>query len=156
MCSMQETNSLLDLLLGEDSQTHTPTHTASQGETEELVELRAQINQRLQRELTGFINTLLHRLRHTTDRCSRNMHPPPPPPLSLFSSLTDKATTSNCQSLYLWCLFVRVCSHLYAKRVPYRSRKLPVGIFYLRHIHTHMQYTHTCRNTATTQSYKCD
>uniref|UniRef100_A0A8C7PMN1 Rotatin n=1 Tax=Oncorhynchus mykiss TaxID=8022 RepID=A0A8C7PMN1_ONCMY len=54
----QETNSLLDLLLGEDSQ----------GETEELVELRAQINQRLQRELTGFINTLLHRLRHTTDR----------------------------------------------------------------------------------------
>uniref|UniRef100_A0A4W5JS60 Rotatin n=1 Tax=Hucho hucho TaxID=62062 RepID=A0A4W5JS60_9TELE len=64
----QETNSLLDLLLGEESQTHTPTHTASQGETEELVELRAQINQRLQRELTGFINTLLHRLTHTTDR----------------------------------------------------------------------------------------
>uniref|UniRef100_A0A8C8GI36 Rotatin N-terminal domain-containing protein n=1 Tax=Oncorhynchus tshawytscha TaxID=74940 RepID=A0A8C8GI36_ONCTS len=67
----QETNSLLDLLLGEDSQTHTSTHAASQGETEELVELRAQINQRLQRELTGFINTLLHRLTHTTDRCSR-------------------------------------------------------------------------------------
>uniref|UniRef100_A0A8C7PKK7 Rotatin n=1 Tax=Oncorhynchus mykiss TaxID=8022 RepID=A0A8C7PKK7_ONCMY len=65
---LKQTNSLLDLLLGEDSQTHTPTHTASQGETEELVELRAQINQRLQRELTGFINTLLHRLRHTTDR----------------------------------------------------------------------------------------
>ncbi|XP_042154909.1 rotatin isoform X1 [Oncorhynchus tshawytscha] len=64
----QETNSLLDLLLGEDSQTHTSTHAASQGETEELVELRAQINQRLQRELTGFINTLLHRLTHTTDR----------------------------------------------------------------------------------------
>ncbi|CAB1340860.1 unnamed protein product, partial [Coregonus sp. 'balchen'] len=35
------------------------------GETEEL---RAQINQRLQRELTGFMNTLLHRLKHTTDR----------------------------------------------------------------------------------------
>uniref|UniRef100_A0A8C7KYU1 Rotatin n=1 Tax=Oncorhynchus kisutch TaxID=8019 RepID=A0A8C7KYU1_ONCKI len=65
---LKQTNSLLDLLLGEDSPTHTPTHTASQGETEELVELRAQINQRLQRELTGFINTLLHRLTHTTDR----------------------------------------------------------------------------------------
>uniref|UniRef100_A0A673VRX1 Rotatin n=1 Tax=Salmo trutta TaxID=8032 RepID=A0A673VRX1_SALTR len=64
----QETNSLLDLLLGEESQTHTLTHTVSQRETEELVELRAQINQRLQRELTGFINTLLHRLTHSTDR----------------------------------------------------------------------------------------
>ncbi|XP_041718139.1 rotatin isoform X1 [Coregonus clupeaformis] len=61
----QESNSLLDLLLGEELQTHTPTHPASQGETEEL---RAQINQRLQRELTGFMNTLLHRLKHTTDR----------------------------------------------------------------------------------------
>lgn len=76
MCSMQETNSLLDLLLGEESQTHTLTHTVSQGETEELVELMAQINQRLQRELTGFINTLLHRLTHSTDRYSRNTHSP--------------------------------------------------------------------------------
>uniref|UniRef100_A0A8C8LXY0 Rotatin N-terminal domain-containing protein n=1 Tax=Oncorhynchus tshawytscha TaxID=74940 RepID=A0A8C8LXY0_ONCTS len=50
---LKQTNSLLDLLLGEDSQTHTSTHA---------------INQRLQRELTGFINTLLHRLTHTTDR----------------------------------------------------------------------------------------
>uniref|UniRef100_A0A673W2R0 Rotatin n=1 Tax=Salmo trutta TaxID=8032 RepID=A0A673W2R0_SALTR len=65
---LKQTNSLLDLLLGEESQTHTLTHTVSQRETEELVELRAQINQRLQRELTGFINTLLHRLTHSTDR----------------------------------------------------------------------------------------
>ncbi|XP_010889508.2 rotatin isoform X2 [Esox lucius] len=60
----QETSSLLDLLLIAESQTHTP----SQGETEEL---RAQISQRLQRQLTWFLKTLLHRLTQTTDRlCS--------------------------------------------------------------------------------------
>uniref|UniRef100_A0A6Q2WR56 Rotatin N-terminal domain-containing protein n=1 Tax=Esox lucius TaxID=8010 RepID=A0A6Q2WR56_ESOLU len=61
---LKQTSSLLDLLLIAESQTHTP----SQGETEEL---RAQISQRLQRQLTWFLKTLLHRLTQTTDRlCS--------------------------------------------------------------------------------------
>ncbi|XP_071769043.2 rotatin [Centroberyx gerrardi] len=57
----QETVSLLDLLLGVETQTSSQ----SQGGAEEL---KSQVSQRLQRELTSFFNILLHRLTHTTDR----------------------------------------------------------------------------------------
>ncbi|KAM4606021.1 rotatin [Polymixia lowei] len=58
----QETVSLLDLLLGVESQTPS---SQSQGGPDEL---RSQISQRLQRELNRFFNTLLQRLTHTDDR----------------------------------------------------------------------------------------
>ncbi|XP_022063068.2 rotatin isoform X3 [Acanthochromis polyacanthus] len=57
----QETASLLNLLLGVETQTSTQ----SPGEQEEL---KNRVSQRLQRELTSFFNTLLLRLTHTTDR----------------------------------------------------------------------------------------
>uniref|UniRef100_A0A667ZBX6 Rotatin n=1 Tax=Myripristis murdjan TaxID=586833 RepID=A0A667ZBX6_9TELE len=57
----QDTVSLLDLLLGVETQTSSQ----SQGGPEEL---KNQVSQRLQRELTSFFNTLLQRLTHTTDR----------------------------------------------------------------------------------------
>ncbi|KAL7373427.1 hypothetical protein ABVT39_006513 [Epinephelus coioides] len=57
----QEAASLLNLLLGVETQTSTQ----SQGEPEEL---KNHISQRLQRELTSFFNILLLRLAHTTDR----------------------------------------------------------------------------------------
>ncbi|CAG5895883.1 unnamed protein product [Menidia menidia] len=57
----QETAALLHLLLGVE----TRTSTQSPGEPEEL---KNHVSQRLQRELTGFFNTLLLRLSHTTDR----------------------------------------------------------------------------------------
>ncbi|TMS08950.1 Rotatin [Larimichthys crocea] len=57
----QETESLLNLLLGVETQTSTQ----SPGEPEEL---KNHVSQRLQRELTSFFNLLLLRLTHTTDR----------------------------------------------------------------------------------------
>ncbi|KAM6977649.1 rotatin [Aplochiton taeniatus] len=57
----QESNTLLDLLLSSDS----PAGAQSQGEPDDR---RTQVTQRLQRELTGFFNTLLQRLTRTTDR----------------------------------------------------------------------------------------
>ncbi|XP_054607096.2 rotatin isoform X1 [Nothobranchius furzeri] len=57
----QETAALLHLLLGVEAQSSP----RSPGEPEEL---KNHIRQRLQRELTGFFNTLLHRLSHTADR----------------------------------------------------------------------------------------
>ncbi|XP_041817044.1 rotatin isoform X2 [Chelmon rostratus] len=57
----QETESLLNLLLGVETQTSTQ----SPGEPEEL---KNHVNQRLQRELTSFFNLLLLRLTQTTDR----------------------------------------------------------------------------------------
>ncbi|KAM9337415.1 rotatin [Symphorus nematophorus] len=57
----QENESLLNLLLGVETQTSTQ----SPGETEEL---KNHVSQRLQRELTCFFNLLLQRLTHTTDR----------------------------------------------------------------------------------------
>lgn len=58
---IQETDSLLNLLLGVETQTSTQ----SSGEPEELKNL---VSQRLQRELTSFFNLLLLRLTDTTDR----------------------------------------------------------------------------------------
>ncbi|KAM8730870.1 rotatin isoform 3-T3 [Acanthopagrus schlegelii] len=57
----QETESLLNLLLGVETQTSTQ----SPGESEEL---KSHVSQRLQRELTSFFNLLLQRLSCTTDR----------------------------------------------------------------------------------------
>ncbi|XP_074478622.1 rotatin isoform X2 [Sebastes fasciatus] len=57
----QETASLLNLLLGVETQTSTQ----SPGEPEEL---KNHVSQRLQRELTSFFNILLLRLAQTTDR----------------------------------------------------------------------------------------
>ncbi|XP_035511921.1 rotatin [Morone saxatilis] len=57
----QETESLLNLLLGVETQTSTQ----SPGEPEEL---KNHVSQRLQRELTSFFNLLLLRLSTTTDR----------------------------------------------------------------------------------------
>ncbi|XP_044032478.1 rotatin [Siniperca chuatsi] len=57
----QETESLLNLLLGVETQTSTQ----SPGEP---VELKNHVSQRLQRELTSFFNILLFRLTHTADR----------------------------------------------------------------------------------------
>ncbi|XP_076577654.1 rotatin [Chaetodon auriga] len=57
----QETESLLNLLLGVETQTSTQ----SPGEPEEL---KNHVSQRLQRELTSFFNLLLLRLTQTTDR----------------------------------------------------------------------------------------
>ncbi|XP_067342147.1 rotatin isoform X3 [Channa argus] len=57
----QETMSLLNLLLGVEMQISTQ----SPGELEEQ---KNHVRQKLQRELTSFFNTLLLRLRHTTDR----------------------------------------------------------------------------------------
>lgn len=57
----QETMSLLNLLLGVETQNSTQ----SPGEPEEL---KNHVSQRLQRELTSFFNTLLLRLTHTADR----------------------------------------------------------------------------------------
>lgn len=57
----QETESLLNLLLGVETQSSTQ----SPGEPEEL---KSHVSQRLQRELTSFFNLLLLRLTHTTDR----------------------------------------------------------------------------------------
>ncbi|XP_042366374.1 rotatin [Plectropomus leopardus] len=57
----QETASLLNLLLGVETQTSAQ----SPGELEEL---KNHVSQRLQRELTSFFNILLLRLAHTTDR----------------------------------------------------------------------------------------
>ncbi|XP_037829180.1 rotatin isoform X2 [Kryptolebias marmoratus] len=57
----QETAALLHLLLGVETQSSTQ----SPGEPEEL---KDHVRQRLQRELTCFFNTLLHRLSLTTDR----------------------------------------------------------------------------------------
>uniref|UniRef100_A0A672JFT4 Rotatin n=1 Tax=Salarias fasciatus TaxID=181472 RepID=A0A672JFT4_SALFA len=57
----QENMSLLDLLLGVETQTPTQ----SLGESDEL---KNHVSQRLQRELTSFFNTLLLHLTHTTDR----------------------------------------------------------------------------------------
>lgn len=62
MSSVWQEESLLDLLLGVESQSSAP----SPGEPEE--ELRNHVSQRLQRELTSFFNLLLPRLTHTTDR----------------------------------------------------------------------------------------
>lgn len=58
---IQEAASLLNLLLGVETQTSTQ----SPGEPEEL---KNHVSQRLQRELTSFFNILLLRLAHTTDR----------------------------------------------------------------------------------------
>ncbi|KAL1006655.1 hypothetical protein UPYG_G00075000 [Umbra pygmaea] len=55
----QESSSLLDMLVNAESQT------PSLGETEERV---AQVSQRLQRQLTVFLKTLLQRITHTRDR----------------------------------------------------------------------------------------
>ncbi|XP_070708807.1 rotatin [Pempheris klunzingeri] len=57
----QETESLLNLLLGVETQTSTQSH----GQPEEL---KNHVSQRLQRELTSFFNILLLRLTYTTDR----------------------------------------------------------------------------------------
>ncbi|KAA8580820.1 hypothetical protein FQN60_013778 [Etheostoma spectabile] len=57
----QETPSLLNLLLGVETQTSTP----SPGEPEEL---KNRVSRRLQKELTSFFNILLLRLAQTTDR----------------------------------------------------------------------------------------
>uniref|UniRef100_A0A1A7XBW8 Rotatin n=2 Tax=Iconisemion striatum TaxID=60296 RepID=A0A1A7XBW8_9TELE len=57
----QETAALLHLLLGVETQSSPQ----SPGEPEEL---KNHVRQRLQRELTGFFNTILHRLSHTADR----------------------------------------------------------------------------------------
>ncbi|XP_074549511.1 rotatin isoform X3 [Halichoeres trimaculatus] len=57
----QEAASLLNLLLGVETQTSTQ----SPGELEEL---KNHVSQRLQRELTSFFNTLLLRVTNTTDR----------------------------------------------------------------------------------------
>lgn len=57
----QETESLLNLLLGVETQTSAQ----SSGELEELKNL---VSQRLQRELTSLFNILLLRLKDTTDR----------------------------------------------------------------------------------------
>ncbi|KAM4533766.1 rotatin isoform 2-T2 [Odontesthes bonariensis] len=57
----QETAALLHLLLGVETQ-------ASPQSPREPEELKNHVSQRLQRELTGFFNTLLLRLSHTTDR----------------------------------------------------------------------------------------
>ncbi|XP_030612443.1 rotatin isoform X2 [Archocentrus centrarchus] len=57
----QDAVSLLNLLLGVETQTSTPS-------TGEHQELKNHVSQRLQRELTHFFNTLLRRLSHTTDR----------------------------------------------------------------------------------------
>ncbi|XP_068613541.1 rotatin-like [Brachionichthys hirsutus] len=57
----QETESLLNLLLGIETQTSTQS-------SAEPDELKNSINQRLQRELTSFFNLLLLRLTHNTDR----------------------------------------------------------------------------------------
>ncbi|XP_028424991.1 rotatin isoform X1 [Perca flavescens] len=57
----QETPSLLNLLLGVETQTSTP----SPGEPEEL---KNRVSRRLQKELTHFFNILLLRLAQTTDR----------------------------------------------------------------------------------------
>lgn len=58
---LQETASLLNLLLVVETQTSTQ----SPGDPDEV---KNHISQRLQRELTSFFNTLLLRLTHTTDR----------------------------------------------------------------------------------------
>uniref|UniRef100_A0A8C6NVL7 Rotatin n=1 Tax=Nothobranchius furzeri TaxID=105023 RepID=A0A8C6NVL7_NOTFU len=58
---LNQTAALLHLLLGVEAQSSP----RSPGEPEEL---KNHIRQRLQRELTGFFNTLLHRLSHTADR----------------------------------------------------------------------------------------
>ncbi|XP_031137959.1 rotatin isoform X3 [Sander lucioperca] len=57
----QETPSLLNLLLGVETQTSTP----SPGEPDEL---KTRVSRRLQKELTRFFNILLLRLAQTTDR----------------------------------------------------------------------------------------
>nr|XP_046227277.1 rotatin isoform X2 [Scatophagus argus] len=57
----QETESLLNLLLGVETQT--PAQSSGQPE-----ELKNHVSQKLQRELTSFFNLLLLRLTHTTDR----------------------------------------------------------------------------------------
>ncbi|XP_020501996.2 rotatin isoform X1 [Labrus bergylta] len=57
----QEAASLLNLLLGVETQTSTQN-------SGELEELKNHVSQRLQRELTSFFNILLLRLTHTTDR----------------------------------------------------------------------------------------
>ncbi|CAN9506126.1 unnamed protein product [Ophioblennius macclurei] len=57
----QENVSLLNLLLGVETQTSTQ----SLGESDEL---KNHVSQRLQKELTGFFSTLLLHLTHTTDR----------------------------------------------------------------------------------------
>ncbi|XP_038583057.1 rotatin [Micropterus salmoides] len=57
----QETESLLDLVLGVETQTSTQ----SPGEPEEL---KNHVSQRLQRELSSFFNILLLRLTHAADR----------------------------------------------------------------------------------------
>lgn len=61
MSIIQETESLLNLLLGVETQTSAQ----SPGESEEL---KSHVSQRLQRELTSFFNLLLQRLACTTDR----------------------------------------------------------------------------------------
>lgn len=58
---IQEAESLLNLLLGVETQTSTQ----SSGEPEEL---KNHVSQRLQRELTSFFNLLLLRLTDTIDR----------------------------------------------------------------------------------------
>uniref|UniRef100_A0A671XHA6 Rotatin n=1 Tax=Sparus aurata TaxID=8175 RepID=A0A671XHA6_SPAAU len=58
---LNQTESLLNLLLGVETQTSTQ----SPGESEEL---KSHVSQRLQRELTSFFNLLLQRLACTTDR----------------------------------------------------------------------------------------
>lgn len=58
---IQETESLLDLVLGVETQTSTQ----SPGEPEEL---KNHVSQRLQRELSSFFNILLLRLTHAADR----------------------------------------------------------------------------------------
>ncbi|KAM7369970.1 hypothetical protein PAMP_011257 [Pampus punctatissimus] len=57
----KESMSLLNLLFGEETQSSTQ----STGEQEEL---KNHVSQRLQRELTGFFNTLLLHITHTADR----------------------------------------------------------------------------------------
>lgn len=58
---MQETASLLNLLLGVETQA--PTQSPAEPE-----EMKSHVSQRLQRELSGFFHTLLLRLTHTSDR----------------------------------------------------------------------------------------
>lgn len=59
----QESHTLLNLLLSAEPQTHTQIQSHREED-----KLQAHLSHRLQRELTGFFNTLLLRMTHTSDR----------------------------------------------------------------------------------------